>query len=291
MEMEIADNTLRLYMRQMGRIEALKPKEEIQLFKTIDAARRSAKMRQRGEAARARVIAANLRLVISVVKKYTGRGLELLDLIQEGNIGLMKAVDRFDYKSGNRFSTYATWWIRQSAARAIANQGRIIRIPVHVHEAINKLVRARSQFVQKQCREPSDTELGHETGLSIDDVRLAMESMADPVSLQTRIGEDGDACIGDLIADTVCAGPQEQTDDHILREQISTVLKTLAPMERKVLDCRVGLSGGRGMTLEEIGRLFNVTRERVRQIEARALGKLRNPSRRRALCEYFDKCA
>lgn len=289
--MEIVDNTLRLYMRQMGRIEVLKPNEEIRLFKTIDASRRSAKMRQRGEAARARVIAANLRLVISVVKKYTDRGLELLDLIQEGNVGLMKAVDRFNYKSGNKFSTYATWWIRQAAARAIANQGRIIRIPVHVHEAINKLVRARSQFVQKQCREPSDTELGHETGLSIDDVRLAMESMADPVSLQTQIGEDGDACIGDLIADTVCAGPQEQTDDHILREQISKILKVLSPMERKVLDYRVGLSDGRGMTLEEIGRIFNVTRERVRQIEARALGKLRHPSRRRALCEYFYKCA
>lgn len=289
--MEIADNTLRLYMRQMGRIEALKPEAEIELFKTIDAASRNAKMRKRGETARARVIAANLRLVISVVKKYTGRGLELLDLIQEGNIGLTKAVDRFNYKNGNKFSTYATWWIRQAAVRAIANQGRIIRIPVHVHEAISKLVRVRSQFVQKQCREPSDTELGRETGLPIDDVRSAMESMANPVSLQTRIDEDGDTCIGDLIADTVCAGPQEQTDDHILREQISTVLKTLAPMERKVLGYRVGLSDGRGMTLEEIGRLFNVTRERVRQIEARALGKLRHPSRRRALCEYFDKCA
>ena len=279
------------FMSERNRIEVLKPEEEERLFKVMKSARLNAKMRNCGEAARARVIAANLRLVMSVARKYTNRGLEFLDLVQEGNIGLMKAVDRFNYKSGNKFSTYATWWIRQAAARAIANQGRIIRIPVHVHEAINKLVRARSQFVQKQCREPSDTELGHETGLSIDDVRLAMESMADPVSLQTRIGEDGDACIGDLIADTVCIGPQEHADDHILREQISEILKVLSSMEREVLDYRVGLSNGRGMTLEEIGRLFKVTRERVRQIEARALGKLRNPSRRRALSEYFDKCA
>ena len=279
------------FMSERNRIEVLKPEEEERLFKVMEAARQNARIRKRGEAARARVIAANLRLVMSVARKYRNRGLEFPDLVQEGNMGLMKAVDGFNYKRGNKFSTYATWWIRQAVTRAIANQGRIVRIPVHIHDAISKLEHVHRSLVWRLGREPSDVELGCEMGVSADHIVLIKNLAANPVPLQMPIGDDGDACVCDLIADASSVNPREETDGHLLHDEMLDVLGTLAPRERKVLDCRFGLSDGCGMTLDEVGRLLNVTRERVRQIEAKALGKLRHPSLMRLLREHLAKCA
>ena len=245
---------------------------------------------RRAEAARARVVEANLRLVVSVVKHMRNRGLDFLDLIQEGNAGLLKAVEKFEYRRGYKFSTYATWWIRQAAARAVADQSRVIRLPVHMCESMGLLVRVQKELVQKLGREPTEAELCAGTGLRPRDVRLLRKAGMRPVSLQAKVGDD-DACIGDFIPDAAAASPSAATERHILQEQLEDVLSSLGDRERAVLRYRYGLDDGVCRTLEEIGRLLDVTRERVRQIEANALRKLRHPSRMRILQEYFARSA
>ena len=253
-----------------------------------------ARLRRRlreGQAARSRVVEANLRLVVSVVKKYMNRGLGFADLIQEGNLGLMKAVERFEYRRGYRFSTYATWWIRQAATRAISDQARTIRIPVHMIETINKMFRLQRRLVQRLGREPTERELAAECGMPVKELRSVRRMARHPISLQTRIGDDGDACLGDIIPDMSSENPGESADGRLMRERIAEVMATLDGREREVIDYRFGLSDGCGRTLEEVGRFFNVTRERVRQIEAKALRKLRHPTRIRMLREYWARCA
>jgi RNA polymerase primary sigma factor len=253
-----------------------------------------ARLRRRlreGQAARSRVVEANLRLVVSVVKKYMNRGLGFADLIQEGNLGLMKAVERFEYRRGYRFSTYATWWIRQAATRAISDQARTIRIPVHMIETINKMFRLQRRLVQRLGREPTERELAAECGMPVKELRSVRRMAQHPISLQTRIGDDGDACLGDIIPDMSSENPGESADVRLMRERIAEVMATLDGREREVIDYRFGLSDGCVRTLEEVGRFFNVTRERVRQIEAKALRKLRHPSRIRMLREYWARCA
>ena len=273
------DDHVKMYLKEIGKVDLLSADEETEL------ARRMAD----GDAyAKKRLAEANLRLVVSIAKRYVGRGMMFLDLIQEGNLGLIKAVDKFDYTKGYKFSTYATWWIRQAITRAIADQARTIRIPVHMVETINKLVRVSRQLVQELGREPTPDELAKELNMSIDKVREISKISQEPVSLETPIGEEEDSHLGDFIPDDDAPAPSEAASFVLLKEQLVDVLKTLTPREAKVLKLRFGLDDGRQRTLEEVGKEFDVTRERIRQIEAKALRKLRHPSRSKKLKDFLD---
>lgn len=273
------DDPVRMYLKEIGKIPLLTPEEEIELAKRIE---------QGDEEAKKRLIEANLRLVVSIAKRYVGRGMLFLDLIQEGNLGLLKAVEKFDYRKGYKFSTYATWWIRQAITRAIADQARTIRIPVHMVETINKLIRVQRQLLQELGREPTPEELAKEMGMPEEKVREIMKIAQEPVSLETPIGEEKDSHLGDFIPDEDAPAPAEAAAFTMLKEQLMDVLDTLTPREEKVLRLRFGLDDGRARTLEEVGKEFNVTRERIRQIEAKALRKLRHPSRSKKLKDFLD---
>ncbi len=273
------DDPVRMYLKEIGKIPLLTGDEEIELAK---------RMQDGDEEAKKQLAEANLRLVVSIAKRYVGRGMLFLDLIQEGNLGLMKAVEKFDYKKGFKFSTYATWWIRQAITRAIADQARTIRIPVHMVETINKLVRVQRQLVQELGRDPSPEEIGKEMGMEVERVREIMKIAQEPVSLETPIGEEEDSHLGDFIPDDEVLAPAEAATFTMLREQLIDVLDTLTPREQKVLRLRFGLDDGRARTLEEVGKEFEVTRERIRQIEAKALRKLRHPSRSKKLKDFLE---
>lgn len=272
------DDPVRMYLKEIGRIPLLTPEEEVDLARRMEAG---------DEEAKKRLIESNLRLVVSIAKRYVGRGMLFLDLIQEGNMGLIKAVEKFDYRKGYKLSTYATWWIRQAITRAIADQARTIRIPVHMVETINKLVRTSRHLLQQLGREPTPEEIGEEMGISADKVREILKVAQEPVSLETPIGEEEDSHLGDFIEDEDAPAPADAASFLLLREQIEEVLDTLNPREQKVLRLRFGLDDGRARTLEEVGREFGVTRERIRQIEAKALRKLRHPVRSRKLKDYL----
>ena len=273
------DDPVRMYLKEIGKVPLLSAEEEIQLAK---------RMEDGDEEAKKKLAEANLRLVVSIAKRYVGRGMLFLDLIQEGNLGLIKAVEKFDYSKGYKFSTYATWWIRQAITRAIADQARTIRIPVHMVETINKLIRISRQLIQELGREPTAEELAVEMRMPVDKVREIMKIAQEPVSLETPIGEEEDSHLGDFIPDDDIPAPAEAAAFTLLKEQLIEVLDTLTEREEKVLRLRFGLDDGRARTLEEVGKEFNVTRERIRQIEAKALRKLRHPSRSKKLKDYLE---
>lgn len=273
------DDPVRMYLKEIGRIPLLSHEQELEL---------ATRMAEGDEEAKHRLAEANLRLVVSVAKRYVGRGMQFLDLIQEGNLGLIKAVDKFDYRKGFKFSTYSTWWIRQAITRAIADQARTIRIPVHMVETINKLVRVNRQLLQELGREPRHDEIAKAMGITEDKVREIIKIAQDPVSLETPIGEEEDSHLGDFIPDDDAPAPDNMATQAMLKRQLNEVLSTLTPREEKVLRLRFGLDDGRTRTLEDVGKEFNVTRERIRQIEAKALRKLRHPSRSRRLKDYLD---
>ena len=273
------EDPVRMYLKEIGKVPLLSAEEEIELAK---------KMEQGDENAKKRLAEANLRLVVSFAKRYVGRGMLFLDLIQEGNLGLIKAVEKFDYRKGYKFSTYATWWIRQAITRAIADQARTIRIPVHMVETINKLIRVSRQLLQELGREPTPEEIAEEMDMPVDRVREILKISQEPVSLETPIGEEEDSHLGDFIQDDNVPVPADAAAFTLLKEQLVEVLGTLTEREQKVLRLRFGLDDGRARTLEEVGKEFNVTRERIRQIEAKALRKLRHPSRSRKLKDYLD---
>ena len=274
-----AEDPVRMYLKEIGRIPLLSSEEEIELAK---------RMEMGDEEAKKKLSEANLRLTVSIAKRYSGRGMQFLDLIQEGNLGLIKAVEKFDYRKGYKFSTYATWWIRQAITRAIADQARTIRIPVHMVETINKLIRVSRQLLQELGREPSPEEIAAEMNMPVERVREILKISQEPVSLETPIGEEEDSHLGDFIQDDNVPVPADAAAFTLLKEQLEEVLGTLTEREQKVLTLRFGLEDGRARTLEEVGKEFNVTRERIRQIEAKALRKLRHPSRSRKLKDYLE---
>ncbi len=276
------DDPVKVYLKEIGRVPLLSPDEEIQLALAIQ------KGGPEGERAKQRLSEANLRLVVSIAKRYVGRGMQFLDLIQEGNLGLIKAVEKFDHTKGFKFSTYATWWIRQAITRAIADQARTIRIPVHMVETINKVKKVSSQLLHENGHEPSAEEIAERLDMPVDKVREIMRVAQEPVSLETPIGEEEDSHLGDFIPDDEAPVPAEAASQTLLKEQLADVLKTLTPREEEVLRLRFGLKDGRPRTLEEVGKVFNVTRERIRQIEAKALRKLRHPSRSKKLRDFLD---
>ncbi len=273
------DDPVKVYLKEIGRVPLLSPDEEIEL---------AIRIADGDVAAKQRLSEANLRLVVSIAKRYLGRGMQFLDLIQEGNLGLIKAVEKFDYTKGFKFSTYATWWIRQAITRAIADQARTIRIPVHMVETINKVKKIQSQLLHQNGHEPTPDEIAAEIDMPVDKVREIMRVAQEPVSLETPIGEEEDSHLGDFIPDNDAPAPADAASHTMLKEQLADVLSTLTPREEKVLRLRFGLEDGRNRTLEEVGKEFNVTRERIRQIEAKALRKLRHPSRSRKLKDYLD---
>ena len=273
------DDHVRMYLKEIGKVPLLSTDDEVELARL---------MSEGDEAAKKRLTEANLRLGVSIAKRYVGRGMLFLDLIQEGNLGLIKAVEKFDYSKGYKFSTYATWWIRQAITRAIADQARTIRIPVHMVETINKLIRVSRQLLQELGRDPQPEEIAKEMNMSVDKVREIMKIAQEPVSLETPIGEEEDSHLGDFIPDDDAPAPSELASFMLLKEQLMGVLDTLTSREEKVLRLRFGLDDGRPRTLEEVGKVFNVTRERIRQIEAKALRKLRHPSRSKKLKDFLE---
>ena len=273
------DDPVKVYLKEIGRVPLLSPEEEIDL---------AIRIAEGDERAKKRLSEANLRLVVSIAKRYLGRGMQFLDLIQEGNLGLIKAVEKFDYTKGFKFSTYATWWIRQAITRAIADQARTIRIPVHMVETINKVKKVSSQLLHTNGHEPTADEISAELDMPVDKVREIMRVAQEPVSLETPIGEEEDSHLGDFIPDDDAPAPADAASHTLLKEQLANVLDTLTPREEKVLRLRFGLEDGRSRTLEEVGKEFNVTRERIRQIEAKALRKLRHPSRSKKLKDFLD---
>ncbi|WP_179395458.1 RNA polymerase sigma factor RpoD [Lacticaseibacillus absianus] len=273
------NDPVRMYLKEIGRVSLLTADEEVAL---------ALKIEQGDQEAKQRLAEANLRLVVSIAKRYVGRGMQFLDLIQEGNMGLMKAVEKFDYRKGFKFSTYATWWIRQAITRAIADQARTIRIPVHMVETINKLIRIQRQLLQDLGREPTPEEIGAEMDMPTDKVREILKIAQEPVSLETPIGEEDDSHLGDFIEDQDATSPEDHASYELLKEQLESVLDTLTDREENVLRLRFGLDDGRTRTLEEVGKVFGVTRERIRQIEAKALRKLRHPSRSKQLKDFLE---